>query len=680
MDESRYEQDGARLEELRRYEILDTSPEGAFDDLARLASAICGTPIALVSLVDRDRQWFKARVGLDAAQTPIEQSFCAHAIRGRDLFIVPDARADPRFAANPLVRDDPRIRFYAGAPLTTPQGHALGTLCIIDRVPRDLDPSQVEALRVLGRQVAAQLELRLHVAQLRRSEDVLRRAHDELELRVADRTAELARANRELRQEVVQRRAVESSLQHQATHDALTGLANRTLLHERLERAIAASGDGKSLALLLLDLDRFKEINDTFGHHYGDIVLKQINPRLKDALAGAETIARLGGDEFGIVLADTDAEGAMRAAREALICLARPIVVDGQRLDVGGSIGIALFPGHGRDPITLLQRADVAMYAAKRSRCGCSVYADDQSPYSPRRLSLIADLRQGIEDGQLLLRYQPKIDLKSKRPAGAEALVRWRHPRLGLIPPGEFIPLAEHTGLIKPLGLWTLDAAMRQGQAWRRSGHDVGIAVNLGTESLQDEDLPGTVAEVLERSGTPPSRLTLEITESAMMADPARAMKVLGQVHDLGVRISIDDFGTGYSSLAYLKGLPVDEVKVDRSFVKEMAVDRQDACIVRSVIDLGHHLGLRVVAEGIEDRETAALLASQGCDHAQGYYFSRPLAAADFVAWMAVHAGERAGARVAPPPSRPNMIVGPRADREILPGRCGSASTPARRA
>ena len=220
------------------------------------------------------------------------------------------------------------------------------------------------------------------------------------------------------------------------------------------------------------------------------------------------------------------------------------------------------------------------------------------------------------------------------RPAGAEALVRWRHPELGLIPPGEFIPLAEHTGLIKPLGLWTLTAAMHQIDAWRRSGQDVKVAVNLGTESLQDEDLAGTVARALEESGTPASWLTLEITESAMMADPTRAMRVLSEVHDLGVRVSIDDFGTGYSSLGYLKGLPVDEVKVDQSFVKEMASDRQDACIVRSVIDLGHNLGLRVVAEGIEDRATAELLAVWGCDYGQGYYFSRPLDPDDFAAWV----------------------------------------------
>jgi diguanylate cyclase (GGDEF)-like protein len=623
-----------RLDELNRYEILDTAAEEAFDDLVRLASAICGTPIATISLVDAERQWFKARVGLDADQTPREHSFCAHAIREPGVFIVPDARDDPRFAANPLVTGEPNIRFYAGAPLISPMGWPLGTLCVIDRVPRELAPGQVEALRVLGRQVVAQFELRLHILELRRMQELLQHSHDDMERRIAERTSELARSNRELQIEVDQRAAAEARLLHEATHDALTGLANRTLLHDRRGRAIADGGE-RSLALLLLDLDRFKEINNTFGHHYGDVVLRGIEPRLRGGLPEDSTIARLGGDEFGVLLPGTDEAGAVRAADEALRRLSRPIEVDGQRLDIGGTFGIALYPEHGQDANTLLRKADVAMYAAKRARSGHAVYADAQATSSPRRLSLIADLRHGIEDGHLLLHYQPKIALAAMRPCGCEALVRWRHPVVGMIAPGEFIPLAEHTGLIRPIGLWTLDAAMGQAKKWSRSGMDAHVAVNLGTESLQDQGLAATVARVLGRHDTPPSRLTLEITESAMMADPERAMGILREVHDLGVRVSIDDFGTGYSSLAYLKGLPADEVKVDRTFVKGMATNDRDACIVRSVIELGHNLGLRVVAEGVEDRATVRLLAEAGCDYAQGFYFSRPLAPGDYAGWMA---------------------------------------------
>ncbi len=310
------------------------------------------------------------------------------------------------------------------------------------------------------------------------------------------------------------------------------------------------------------------------------------------------------------------------------------------------------------------------MYAAKRSRSGFAVYDAAQSLYSPRRLALTADLRQGIDQGHLFLHYQPKIDLATMRPAGAEALVRWRHRQEGIIPPGEFIPLAEHTGLIRPLALWTLNAALLQERAWRRAGLDVGIAVNLGTESLQDQDLAATVARLLGATETPPGRLTLEITESAMMADPARALRVLGQIHDLGVRISIDDFGTGYSSLAYLKGLPVDEVKVDQSFVKELSVDYQDACIVRAVIDLGHNLGLRVVAEGVEDRETLELLRDLGCDHAQGFLFGRPMGPEDFAAWIAERARRGAETRADPGADRPasgarRAVASPRQARPI---------------
>ena len=633
MDVLKSYKDARRLADLRRYEILDTLPEEAFDDLARLASSICGTPIALISFVDGDRQWFKSRVGFAPTQTPIELSFCAHAIEGDDVFIVPDAQADPRFAANELVTGDPRIRFYAGAPLTSPSGHNLGTVCVIDRTVRELTEGQIEALRVLSRQAVAQIELRIHLAEIRRSEEALQIAHDELERRVADRTTGLARVIQVLRAEVAQRWAAEASLRHQATHDALTGLPNRALLHDRLERAIAAGAPGESQALLVLDLDRFREINDTFGHDYGDLVLKQMNPRLREALGGADTIARLGGDEFGLVLTATDEQQAVQAARQIIACLAAPIEVDGHRVEVGGTIGIALCPEHGRDPMTLLQRADVAMYVAKRSHAGHAVYDPAQSQRSPRRLAMIADLREAIDDDELILHYQPKVDLKTMRPAGAEALVRWRHPIQGLLPPGEFIPLAELTGLIKPLDLWTLAAATRQGQAWRQQGLDVEIAVNLGTESLQNPELTAILARLLARAAMPPSRLTLEITESAMMANPALAMQTLCEIHDLGVRLAIDDFGTGYSSLTYLKGLPVDSVKIDQSFVRNMALDQMDVCIVRSVIDMGHNLGLQVVAEGVEDRETVDLLRGLGCDYAQGYHISHPLAPANFASW-----------------------------------------------
>jgi diguanylate cyclase (GGDEF)-like protein/PAS domain S-box-containing protein len=437
--------------------------------------------------------------------------------------------------------------------------------------------------------------------------------------------------------DVTARKRAEQQLEHQATHDALTGLPNRVHLQQQVERCVQ---DGPTpFALLLIDLDRFKEINDTLGHHYGDLVLRQLNPRLRRAVRKSDTVARLGGDEFGILLPAADEAAAVRAARKILEALRQPIVLDGHRLDVGASIGVALYPEHGRDAIALLKRADVAMYKAKRAQAGHVVFAADPCEYSPRRLALVAELRQAIDEGRLSMHYQPRIDLRTMRPGGAEALIRWHHPREGTIPPSQFIPLAEHTGLIRPLGLWALRAALQQCRGWHQAGINLEVAVNLGTGSLQDEALAATVARLLDEADSLPGWLTVEITESAMMADPVRARETLARLHDMGVRIAIDDFGIGYSSLAYLKQLPVDEVKVDRSFVAEMLSSEHDACIVRAVIDLGHNLGLRVVAEGVEDGETAGRLAAWGCDSAQGYFFSHPLAPDRLIEWMARPAG-----------------------------------------
>ncbi len=436
-------------------------------------------------------------------------------------------------------------------------------------------------------------------------------------------------------EEITERKQAEEQLAYQATHDALTGLPNRALLLRRMDEAVNSTRPrDAAFALLLLDLDRFKEINDTFGHHYGDEVLRQLSPILTGVVRDSDTVARLGGDEFGILLPGSDCERAKAVAARILAGLSRPVMVCEQPLDVGVSIGIALFPEHGSEGTTILQKADVAMYAAKRARAGLALFSAEQSSYTPRRLAMVGELRQGIENNQLLMHYQPKVDLKTRRVVGAEALVRWQHPRDGLVPPVEFIPIAEHTGLIRPLGLWTLNTALLQCRVWHQKGLELNVAVNLAPDNLQDEALFDTIVKLLGGSDALPHWLTVEVTESAVMDDPARAKTVLTRLHELGVRIAIDDFGTGYSSLAYLKELPVDEVKVDRSFVREMAVNERDACIVRAVIDLGHNLGLRVVAEGVEDRETVDLLTSLGCDLVQGFYYSPPLPPADFISWV----------------------------------------------
>ncbi|OJW10578.1 MAG: hypothetical protein BGO49_22950 [Planctomycetales bacterium 71-10] len=430
--------------------------------------------------------------------------------------------------------------------------------------------------------------------------------------------------------DVTDLKLAEERLSHRVNHDMLTGLPNRSLLHSAMESLVARGAEPPRFAFLLLDLDRFKEINDTFGHDHGDAVLQEMRPRLRAAVAGPGLIARLGGDEFGILLEGAGAGEAEAAAQAVLTSLQRPVFVNGQVLEVGASVGIALFPDHGRDVASLVRVADVAMYAAKRSRAGWATYRAEQDRSCPRRLNMVGELRQAIEEGQLLLHYQPKVDLRTMLDAGVEALVRWRHPRHGMLQPCDFIPIAEETGLIRPLSLWILERALRDRLAWVEAGIDLGVAVNLAPDSLQDLDLAPVVAELLARHDAPPWRLTIEVTETAMMKNPARAQAVLTAIHAMGVRISIDDFGTGYSSLAYLKELPVDEVKVDRSFVQDASASRRDACIVRSVIDLGHNLGLKVVAEGVEDEPTLERLRGWGCDLAQGWRLGRPTSADEY--------------------------------------------------
>ncbi|HEV3002718.1 MAG TPA: EAL domain-containing protein, partial [Solirubrobacteraceae bacterium] len=419
-----------------------------------------------------------------------------------------------------------------------------------------------------------------------------------------------------------------------ALHDVLTGLPNRALFQDRVDRALSvAQRDGSRPVVMLLDLDRFKEVNDTLGHHRGDELLRLVGPRIAGVLRSSDTVARLGGDEFAVLLPTApDAAAGAEVGQKILQALERPFRVDGAELEVGASLGIACFPEHGEDVDTLMQRADRAMYAAKGTRSGHELF--DVSVSGPDPLAVVGDLRRGMSDGELGVLYQPKVDLATGEVRGAEALVRWEHPLRGLVLPASFVGHAEHTGLIRPLTLHVLDTALAQVRDWRDAGlREMTVAVNVSMRSLLDRSLIADVEQLLAKWDVPAEALQLELTESTIMADPQRAREILDALHAVGVGLSIDDFGTGYSSLGKLRQLPVDEIKIDRSFVVGMAHDRSDATIVRSTIDLARNLGLRVVAEGVEHAHVRDELAALGCDLGQGYVFSRPLEGAALLAW-----------------------------------------------
>ena len=426
--------------------------------------------------------------------------------------------------------------------------------------------------------------------------------------------------------------------EYQALHDSLTGMPNRMLFQHKLVEAIAEGRrTGETLAVMLIDLDHFKEINDTLGHHFGDLLLQEIGPRLSSVLRENDLMARLGGDEFGIVLPELPSDDvAMRIADRLLEELETPVSVEGLALDVSGSVGIALFPSQANDAEALLRRADVAMYSAKENGGGYELYADDMDRHNPARLTLIGQVRPALEAGEFSMYYQPKVRLSDGRAAGAEGLIRWEHPSLGLLSPDEFIPLVEKTVLLRPLTHYVIERVLQQWREWADMGIRIPIAVNVSPRSLLDQELPEQVETELRRWDVPPAFLRLELTESFMVGDSGRSSQVLDALADVGIGLSIDDFGTGYSSLSHLKRLPIEEIKIDRSFVMQMHVDANDFMIVRATVDLGRNLGLRVVAEGVEDLATFDRLAEFGCDEAQGYYISRPLSAVEFTRWLSV--------------------------------------------
>ena len=758
----------ARLAALLGFDLLDTPTEAAFDDLAKLAASITGAPVSLVSLVDADRQWFKAHVGTDLVQTPRDMAFCGYTILSpAEVMVVPDAAADPRFADNPLVTSAPHVRFYAGAPLVTPDGQALGSLCVLDTAPRQLTGQQVEALQMLGRQVVGQIRLRRAAAAVAASERFARATIDALPARVAvvDEGGRLMTANGAWRaasagsspddpmgmghlpgvseadgaavaagvrdvlsgrragfgleyahagrcvagerwslvrvsrfddggrpravvchEDVTDRHAAADRLRHESRHDPLTGLPNRLQFAEQVDRSLAmARRHGHGFAVLLVDLDRFKIINDSLGHAAGDRLLAAVAARITEcvrpsdyvangsgdgpangsgdgpangsangsahgatveapppsslASVGVSTVARMGGDEFTVLLEQLASPAdAARVAERVRAAIGKPVDFDGHELTTTASIGIVTCAGvcvSYAGAKELLRDADAAMYRAKAAGKDRYVVFDaTMHAEVVARMTVEADLRRAVGRGELELHYQPIVTLgpggTDAGTVGFEALVRWRRDGK-LVSPAEFIPVAEDTGLIVPIGAWVLRRACRQLADWRAAGGpmaDLYVTVNVSRKQLADAAFVGVVQDVLRETGLPPAAVGLEITESAIMDDPATAERtLLALKREAGVRLSVDDFGTGYSSLSCLQRFPIDLLKIDRSFVRNVAGDRRDAAVMRTIVSLAHDLDMRVVAEGIEQPEQAAFLSAARCDLTQGYLFSRPLTA-----------------------------------------------------
>ncbi|MFQ5469609.1 MAG: EAL domain-containing protein [Gammaproteobacteria bacterium] len=438
--------------------------------------------------------------------------------------------------------------------------------------------------------------------------------------------------------DITERKRQTAALEHNATHDELTQLPNRRLLRDRINHTLLVNKrHDATLALLVMDLDNFKDINDTLGHHIGDKLLQEVAKRLSGLLRDSDTVARLGGDEFAVLLPEIANSNDIYTIAEKIVqSIETSFVINDLKLHVGISVGCVISPDHGEDVNTLLQRGDVAMYSAKRTNLHYATYDFSQDNNSVRQLALRGELKHAIENEELALYFQPKINTRSKQISSVEVLVRWLHPEYGYMPPDEFIPMAEQTGLITPLTKWVLSRAIAQCAIWQNQGTQISVAVNLSAKDLMDSNLPATLNSIIKQNCVDPKMIVLEITESHIMDNPTRALKTLNRLHDMGLKITIDDFGTGYSSLAYIKKLPIDELKIDKSFVTSMATNKSDYAIVRSTIELAHNLDLEVVAEGVETEETFDLLSKLGCDTAQGYLFSKPVPQEDLIEWLSL--------------------------------------------
>lgn len=574
--------EAARLAELQSYEILDTAPDPRFDTFVRLAINLYDVPIALVSLVDGRRQWLKAAIGVgDVSETPREHSFCARAILEPDeVMVVEDASLDVRFLDNPLVTGGPNIRFYAGAPIVGSGGHALGTLCIIDCKPRQLSGEDRRILADLAAGVSSVLELHHRIAGMKRA----------------------------------------------ATHDPLTGLANRSLFEPELESAVAATLTGSTCAVLCLDLDHFKAVNDTYGHAGGDIFLCEVAKRLRGIIRPTDLAGRLGGDEFVILMRGPfPPQAPQMLAERILVALEAPVLIDGDAVPIRCSMGYAAAPPR-RDGPSLMRAADMALYAAKEAGRGTIVAAIETSMV-PQNLALVEmrsierDLRRALDTGAFTLHWQPYFCAGSGAIEGFEALIRWDRPGHGPVSPAVFIPAAEAAGLIVEIDRWVLEAACTVAANWPAPYE---IAVNISADWLCMRDMASAVAVILHRTAFAPGRLILELTERVVVTSPLQVQQRIRELHDLGARLALDDFGMGYSSLACLRDFAFDRIKLDISFIRSVAIDPKARGMVCAILALGRVLEMPVCAEGVETEFQLDFLKAKGCELVQGYLLGRP--------------------------------------------------------
>lgn len=711
-DRGTQEYEKRRVEELARYRIVDSEPEEDFDRLVALTSRVFGAPLACVSLVSDERIWFKSKLGFDATEVPRHGAFCNATVNSGGSFVILDATQDPKFAQNPLVTGDLSVRFYAGAPLISPAGLPIGTLCILDHRPRgSFSDSELQSLRDLTNMIMDRVELRYAKIAKRDIEqrfyrvavslgegvvcadtegmvtfwnpgaeacfgytanEIIGRPFDELLMTGANvgGACSLTNLSRQRLQEpggylvelegcrktgenftleacysgwpdgddfhytvimrdISVRKREEEKIHFLAKHDPLTGLANRIHLRERLRQAtMRAKRDRTQMAVLLIDLDNFKEINDTLGHACGDKILFDVAKRLKECAPADSLVARLSGDEFAIVLDNLKDPGEAREVSNRITTkLAKsPFISCDKQFYIDGSIGVAIFPSDGDSVDELLANADLALYRAKEMARGNHVfYCPEIRNSLERRRNLETELRRAVAEKEFELFYQPQVRLSDCAVVGAEALIRWNHPQRGLLAPAQFLKVLNGGVLADEVGQWVLEEACKQARSWHDAGYPLRMGVNLSPSQFRNSDLAVMVDQTLDKTRLSPDMLELEVTENILLGHDDRTAQILGRIRDIGVSIAFDDFGTGYASLSHLKRFPLDRLKIDRSFIRGIAVDPEDATIVKAIISLGKLLGLSVIAEGIEKSDQISLLQEQGCNEVQGYYYGRPM-------------------------------------------------------